>query len=110
MRTPRTPTQKGVSLGISLLMLVLSVVVPVLERAEVENAPVAESSHNPAECPTGHDHTICVQVGTNLSAPAGEAVHALAFAVTGATTLRRSSTLATDAFFEGHPSRGPPLV
>lgn len=110
MRTPRTPTHKGLSLGISLLILMLSVVVPVLERAEVENAPVAESAHNPAECPTGHDHTICTQVGANLSAPSGEVVHTLAFAVTGTTTLRGNSTLATDAFFEGHPSRGPPLV
>jgi hypothetical protein len=91
-------------------MLMLSVVVPALERAEVENAPVAESSHNPAECPTGHDHTVCTQVGANLSAPSGDAATAFAFAVTGATTLRRSETVAADAFFLGHPSRGPPLV
>ena len=49
-------------------MLTLGVVIPVLERAETVNEPVAESEHNPATCPSGHDHTVCTQVGANLPA------------------------------------------
>ena len=60
--------RKGASLGISLLMLTLSLAILVLERSELVNGPVAESEHDPATCPTAHDHRICTQVGANLSA------------------------------------------
>ena len=50
-----------------MLMLTLSIAVPVLERADLADEPVVESEHNPAECPPGHDHTICTLVGANLS-------------------------------------------
>ena len=62
-------------------MLAMSLTVPVLERAEMVDGPVAESEHDLATCPTAHDHRICTQVGANLSATSRVQEHRLAYAV-----------------------------
>ncbi len=102
--------RKGVSVGISLLMLTLSVAVPLLEQSDFENEPVAESEHNPGECPTGHDHTICTQVGANLSIVAAHGEQHLdgRLLVVASPTHARGLAIAT--FDEGHPSRAPPVA
>ena len=83
--------RKGASLGISLLMLAMSLTVPVLERAEMVDGPVAESEHDLATCPTAHDHRICTQVGANLSATSRVQEHRLAYAVVPVATRPRDS-------------------
>ena len=102
--------RKGASLGISLLMLAMSLAVPVVERAEMVDGPVAESEHDPATCPTAHDHRICTQVGANFSAASRIQQHRLSSAVVpvavGPETPRGSSV----AISEGHRSRAPPLT
>ena len=102
-------TRKHLTAGITLLMLVMSVAVPVLERAELVNEPVAESAHDPGECPTGHDHTVCTQVGANLSAPAAGNVRELSAAVLSVTLPTDAPEGRSDLFEIGHPSRAPPL-
>ncbi len=50
-------------------MLVLSVAVPLVERADLDHHERWESAHDPSVCAPAHDHTICTQVGANLSLP-----------------------------------------
>ena len=102
--------RKGASLGISLLMLTLSLAIPVLERSELVNGPVAESEHDSATCPTAHDHRICTQVGANLSAHSRVQRHRLTSAVVSVATPTETPTSVSAAFSEGHPSRAPPLT
>lgn len=97
-----------VSAGAALLMLALSVAVPLIERADVVTAPVAESEHNPATCPPAHDHTVCTQMGSNLAAPAPAHEHRLAKVVLHASTPADAASVVPSAFPEGHPSRAPP--
>ena len=110
MKRTRGLAVKGVSAGITLLMLTLSVAIPTLERSELANGPVAESEHDPGACPTGHDHTICTQVGANLAAPASGQERELAFALLPAGMPSWTPAIASGALSEGHPSRAPPLT
>ena len=102
--------RKGASLGISLLMLTMSLAVPVLERAEMVDGPVAESEHDPTMCPTAHDHRICTQVVANLSATSRVQEHRLGYAVVPVATRPETLRRALAALSEGHPSRAPPLT
>jgi len=102
--------RKGALLGISLLMLAMSLAVPVLERAEMVDGPVAESEHDPTACPTAHDHRICTQVGANFSAASRVQKHRLAYAVLPVATRPETPRGASVALSEGHPSRAPPLT
>ena len=102
--------RKGASLGISLLMLTLSLAVPVLERSDLVNGPVTESEHDPVTCPTVHDHMVCTQVGANLSASSRVQEHRLAYAVVAVATPTETPRSVSTAFSEEHPSRAPPLT
>lgn len=106
----RGRAHKGVSIGITALMLLMSVAIPLLERAEVVNEPVAESEHNPATCPTQHDHTVCTQVGANASAPSHDSAQRSDHTVVVVATPTQAPTVASATFAEGHPSRAPPLA
>ena len=98
------------SVGISLLMLTLSVAVPVLGRADLVDQPVAESEHNPGECPPGHDHTVCTQVGANLSALSESHAQHLDHVIGRLALPIQAPRIAGGALEEGHPSRAPPLA
>ena len=104
------PARRGASLGISLLMLAVSLAIPVLERSELVNRPVLESEHDPATCPTAHDHRICTQVGGNLSAPSKAQAHRLAPAIVPVATPTEIPARTSAAFSDGHPTRAPPLT
>ena len=91
-------------------MLTLSLAVPVLERSELVDGPVAESEHDSATCPTAHDHRICTQVGANLSAPSRVQEHRLAYAGVPFTPPTETPRKVSAAFSDGHPSRAPPLT
>lgn len=95
---------------LSVLVLVLSAVVPILERADLDHHERWESEHAPGACTPAHDHTICTQVGANLSLPSrGTAYHPTLRVVSGsrgqgvAWAFRRAP-------HEGHPTRAPPIV
>ena len=93
-----------------MLMLTLSIALPVLERADMVDQPVAESEHNPATCPSGHDHTICTQVGVNMAAPAESPAYALGRHETTRRAPGDQPTVLSAAFAEGRRSRAPPLA
>jgi len=110
MQTRNGWLPKSGAIGVSMLMLTLSIAVPVLERADLADEPVVESEHNPAECPPGHDHTICTLVGANLSAASTVDDHPGAGGVVHLALLGDRPAVVLAAFDEAHPSRAPPLA
>lgn len=60
---------RGLALLVSALLVALSVVVPVLDRDRPGRILTLESEHDPATCVTGHDHTVCTQVGASQALP-----------------------------------------
>lgn len=110
MKTLGNSIRRYGPLGIALLMLTLSVAVPVLGRADVFTEPVVESEHNPAECPSGHDHTICTQVGANFSAVSRGQAQQVTRTVVRIPLPTQATRVAERAIEEGHPSRAPPLA
>jgi hypothetical protein len=78
MTRTRRSFRAALASPLAAVLLTLSVVVPVMDRADFAHAPVVESEHQPGSCPTPHDHTVCTQVGANHAAPgAGEAGQSL---------------------------------
>lgn len=102
--------RRALSVGLSLLMLTLSGVVPIMERADLDSRTVAESEHNPGQCPRGHDHTICTQFGANFSAVARATVYVPAPAIVRAVLTVSASAFAPATFHPAHRSRAPPLA
>jgi len=94
---------------ISLLMLVMSVAMPVLERADFVGETVVESPHDPGECPSGHDHTVCTQVNANLSASTEGHGREIETTVVRVTLPTHTPDGRSSVFEVGHPSRAPPL-
>ncbi len=97
-------------MGIALLMLAVSLAIPLLERSELVGQPVLETEHDPAACPTAHQHRICTQVGGNLPAPSTIQEHRLAPAIVPVATPTEIPARVSAAFSDGHPARAPPLT
>jgi len=93
-----------------MLMLTLSLAAPLLERSELFAETVFESQHDPATCPTAHDHRICAQVGANLAAPSRAQEHQLTDAIVSAAAPAVTGIVLLAAYSEGHRSRAPPLA
>ena len=91
-------------------MIVMSVVVPVLDRAEAVHEVVVESEHNPATCPPAHDHTICTQFGANLSAAAPPPAQLAANLVVRIVDPNTGVSLLRPSFAAGPPARAPPTA
>ena len=100
--------RKTVSVWLSALLLTLSVAVPALERAEFAHEPAIESEHDPAHCPPAHDHTVCTQVGANLSlAPAPTLVDHTQEVLSVTPPIEAPASVHS-VFAYGYPSRAPP--
>ena len=110
MNRSRDLASRTLSLGLAALMLSLSVAIPVLERGELSGAVGIESSHDPGRCGHVHDHRICTQLSANLSL-ASVAYRYVPLQVTlraPRPDVPKSTHHAS--FFEGPPSRAPPLA
>lgn len=93
---------------IAALMLVLSVAVPVMERADVSHELAVESEHDPATCPPPHDHTVCTQVTANQGATASGPEHRRRPVLLHVDAPDASAVPGPPAFASGPPSRAPP--
>ena len=102
--------RKTVSIWLSALLLILSVAVPALERAEFAHESAIESEHDPAHCPPAHDHTVCTQVGSNLSLTAAPTLVDHNQEVFRVAAPVEAPASAHSVFAYGHPSRAPPLA
>jgi len=62
--------RRAFGVPLSVLLLAPSVVIPVLDRAELEHPlAVEQRGHDPSDCPAGHDHNLCMQVRANHPVP-----------------------------------------
>jgi hypothetical protein len=110
MRKPHQRARRGVSFGMSLVMLAVAVAVPALERTSQGPHPVLESEHSPASCPPGHDHKICTQVEANAPLAGAPPRHDAPVTVSVIRAVGLSTAPARRALPRGHPSRAPPTV
>lgn len=99
-----------VSTVLAALMLTLSVAVPLMERADVVVGTLAVESHHTAQCPHGHDHRLCTQIGANFSFVTNGYHHRVAPVLLRTTPPAAPATRAFQPFREGPPSRAPPLA
>ena len=102
--------RQAISAGLSVVMLVTSMSVPLLERADVVGEPVVESEHNPSTCPPAHDHTVCTQVVANLAALSAGLEQQYQDIVVRYPSPIEADIVAHSELAEGHPSRAPPLA
>ena len=91
-------------------MVALSVAVPLVARADLDHHERWESEHSPGACAPAHDHTICTQVGANLSLPARTGIPSPVLRLVRAT--RRSGLHFSNLRIrrDGNPTRAPPSV
>lgn len=110
MNQSRRGALAALAAPLSALIVVLSVAVPLLERADIRHESAVESQHDPSTCPTAHDHTVCTQVGANHVAPSGgvgRRPQPTSFASRApASAAPRGSAPPT----LGPPSRAPPVA
>ena len=102
--------RQAVSVGLSAVMLVIWISVPLLERADLVNESVVESEHNPSTCPPAHDHTVCTQVVANLAAPSAGQEKQQQDVVIRHLRPSEVDVVVYSVISEGHPSRAPPLA
>ena len=102
--------RQAVSVGLSAVMLVIWISVPLLERADLVNEPIIESEHNPSTCPPAHDHTVCTQVVANLAAPSVGLEEQQQDVIVRDLSPTETDILVHSVLSEGHPSRAPPLA
>jgi len=102
--------RKTVSVWLSALLFTLSIAVPALERAEFAHESAIESEHDPAHCPPTHDHTVCTQVGANLSLTAAPTLVDHTQEVFRVAAPVEAPASVHSIFAYGHPSRAPPLA
>jgi hypothetical protein len=96
--------------AISAVWLALSVATPLVERADYAHAAAIEGQQHSESCPRAHDHTICAQVGGNLSLPAVLSAVSLASPVLRFRLTRRPGAADPRILTYGHPTRAPPTV
>lgn len=108
MHTPIDRARRYISIGMSALMLTLSVAIPLIERADLVTDPVLESEHNPSTCPRAHDHTVCTQVGANLALATRRVECSITTAVATIAARVEAPDGRTVVSIEGNPSRAPP--
>ena len=103
-------SRRCLATALAALMLTLSVVMPVLDRADIAPEPVAESGHVPAECLQGHDHSICTLVGANHSAASVASNRHQQHLLHTLASLTPRLAIVQPTILEGPPSRAPPKV
>ena len=102
--------RRALSAWLTALLLVVSVVVPALDRGWLSNETVLESEHSAASCLRGHDHTICTQVEANLLVASTSPVSGRPFTVRESGHWVRAFTPLRARHLDGRRSRAPPQV
>ena len=110
MNQKRKWIRQAVSVGLSAVMFVIWISVPLLERADLVHEPVVESEHNPSTCPPAHDHTVCTQVVANLAAPSVGLEEQQQDVIVRDLSPAEIDILVHSVLAVGHPSRAPPLA
>jgi hypothetical protein len=91
------------------LLVSLSVLVPLLDRGELNGGYAFESEHDAATCVRAHDHTVCTQFGANHSIPSAAPRHGTVSHVAAALDTLADQLFAPQDLHTSHLSRAPPL-
>lgn len=109
MNRSRDILRQSLTAVLATLMLTLSVAQPVLGVADLAHQAAVESQHDPGDCPQGHDHTICTQLGANYAAPSSVAVRGQDRPTTHVVLPNRFVAPVLAVLRDGNPTRAPPL-
>ena len=110
MRYRDNALRKALAAWLPALLVILSVAVPALERDEIATETAVESEHTPGTCPTAHDHTVCTQVGANLSVVSASTTASHDHAIVLTAAPAEAPQASRSVLLDGHPTRGPPLT
>jgi hypothetical protein len=91
-------------------MVVLSVAVPLVARADLGHQERWESEHAAGVCAPAHDHTICTQVGANLSLPSRPGIPSPVIHYVRSPRPVGLHVSNLRIRHEGNPTRAPPSV
>ena len=95
---------------LALLVLLPSLALPALERADVSHETSVTSPHDPASCPQAHDHLLCTQIGGSLAAPAVDVSRATPPDRFGPIEAFHHRAPPATVLRTGPPSRAPPTA
>ncbi len=110
MRRKNRRLLEGLARVLPVLLFVLSVAVPTLDRGEFGHSPVFESGHDSLLCVRNHDHSICTQVGANQATPSCRLFRLAPAPMVEVHPARSSARIACSARPLTLPIRGPPSV
>jgi len=96
--------------ALPLLLLVLSVAIPTLDRGEFGGSPAFESGHDSSRFIHSHDHSICTQVGANQAAPSCRLFRVAPAPLVEVRATSSSVRVTRSARPLVLPIRGPPSV
>jgi len=88
----------------------MSVLVPVLERADLAREAAFESQHHAATCSPGHNHTLCTQVGASHALPSRQDLRVGVSPFVGGAVAGHLRSVFVPVLAEGHPTRAPPSI
>ncbi|HSG07110.1 MAG TPA: hypothetical protein VLA36_02045 [Longimicrobiales bacterium] len=108
MKPRERGTRQVLGTCLSALIVLLSVLVPVLERGDLAQTTTAESRHDPATCSPGHDHILCTQVGANHALPSRQQLRLRLTPFLGGPVAGDAGSVFTPVLEDGHPTRAPP--
>ena len=104
----RRPVRGLVSAMTCVVVLLVGLAVPTLDRHLAGGGPGIEVEHHPSTCPPAHDHTVCVQIGHRLPTPTVHLWEGTLRLVAGAYRAADQDEIASRPLEEGHPSRASP--
>ena len=110
MRHRDSVLRKALAAWLPALLVILSVAVPAIERDEFASGTAVESEHSPGTCPTAHDHTVCTQVGANLSVVSAPTIILHDNTIVPIAAPAEAPDASRSVFRDGYPTRGPPLT
>ena len=80
------------------------------EVLESNRGPAFEGKQDPASCPIGHDHTICIQVGANAAVTGPRVRLPQSRVFRQQTDLGLAPSLRSTTRVLVHGPRGPPIA
>ena len=96
---------------LAVLLLAPSVAIPILDRADFQHQlAIEESGHDPAHCPPGHDHDLCMQVRANHPVPTPGTEYVQRLGMLWSSSPQAPGIPALLSPRGSHHPRAPPLI
>jgi hypothetical protein len=95
---------------VGAVLLLQGLLVPMLESTDDGAKVVLESDHSAATCAVGHDHSICVQSGSNRAVAAPPVQHHVPAFTVAFAALALPRLVHSVVSERGHSPRAPPVA